>query len=153
MKSSRSMGTDRSRIGMFINIRPVAAHSADCLRNPSSRASSCVNIETTTSMPSRASALTSSHSQPPPRGQATIAMRLGRAAQMGYTADTLYTMRNVYPALTGHLTYYPRIERTWRVAHIRRMWGVNGSASGCPIQAFFWLGWGCCLCSCFCSCV
>jgi hypothetical protein len=83
-KPSLSDGTERSRIGRFTNSIAAALQSSGSRRSPSSFVSSSVSMETRTSIPSRESASSSSQSQSPPRGRATIAMRLGAASLMEY---------------------------------------------------------------------
>jgi hypothetical protein len=83
-KPSLSDGTERSGIGRFMNLIAAASHSPDSRWSPRSLVSSSVSMETRTSIPSRESALSSSQSQSPPRGRATIAMRLGAASLMEY---------------------------------------------------------------------
>lgn len=79
-KPSLSGDTERSRIGRFTNLIAADSHSSRSRWSPSSSVSSSVSRETRTSIPSRESALISSQSQSPPRGRATIAMRLGAAS-------------------------------------------------------------------------
>jgi hypothetical protein len=83
-KPSLSDGTERSRIGRFTNLIAADSHSSRSRWSPSSSVSSSVSRETRTSIPSRESALISSQSQSPPRGRATIAIRLGAASLMEY---------------------------------------------------------------------
>lgn len=78
-KPSLSDGTERSGIGRFTNSIAAASHSSDSRRSPSSLVSSAVSMETRILIPSCESALNSPQSQSPPRGRATIAMRLGRS--------------------------------------------------------------------------